>query len=169
MKIKVAFLDRDGVLIDEPQDDFQIDSLEKLKLLPGVIEVLQWLKAQGYQLVMISNQNGVGLPCFPTPSFMGPQERLLELFQAQGIEFEKIFICPHLPQDGCDCRKPKIGLVDYFLTTIELDRERSLMVGDRETDRGFAENVGIPFFKLPTNQGFLLPEFQAFVFTLNYF
>jgi imidazoleglycerol-phosphate dehydratase/histidinol-phosphatase len=166
MKTKVAFLDRDGVMIHEPQDDFQIDAVEKLKILPGVIETLQFLKAQGYQLVMISNQNGVGLPCFPTPSFMAPQERLLELLQAEGLGFEKIFVCPHLPQDGCDCRKPKTGLVDYFLTTIELDLQRSLMVGDRETDRGFAENVGIPFFKLPTNQGFLLSEFQAFVSTL---
>lgn len=153
MSLKIAFLDRDGVLIHEPQDDFQIDSLEKLKILPGVFEALQWLKSEGYQFVMVSNQNGIGLPSFPTPAFMAPQERLLELLREQNVEFLKIFICPHLPGDGCDCRKPKTGLVDYFLTTIELDSERSFMIGDRDTDGAFAQNIGVRFLKVTTNEG----------------
>lgn len=163
MPLKIAFLDRDGVLIHEPQDDFQVDSVEKLTILPGVIDALKRLQNLGYALAMVTNQNGVGMPSFPTRTFDAPQEKMLEEFRKEGIQFLKIFVCPHFPSDGCDCRKPKTGLVDYFLTTIDLDREYSFMFGDRETDRQFAENIGVPFLKAVTNDGIDPNAFDAFL------
>lgn len=151
---KYAFLDRDGALINEPQTDFQIDSLEKLQILDGVIEGLQWLQQQGYTLIMVSNQNGIGTASFPYPAFDEPHQTMLNIFKDNSIEFERIFICPHFPEDNCLCRKPLTGLVDYWLTTIEMDKTKSFMYGDRDTDRQFAENIGIQFIKTETNAGF---------------
>jgi imidazoleglycerol-phosphate dehydratase/histidinol-phosphatase len=153
MKKKYAFLDRDGTLIHEPTDTFQIDSLDKLKILDGVIVGLQKLIALGFKLVMISNQDGLGTASFPQKDFEVPQERMLEIFRENGIRFDKIFICPHFPKENCACRKPKLGLLDEkFRASIDL--ERSLMYGDRETDRLFALNLGIKFVQVPTNGHF---------------
>lgn len=157
MKQKIAFLDRDGALIFEPQDTFQIDGLEKLQILDGVIKGLQNLIKQGFKLVMISNQNGVGTPSFPTEDFEIPQNKFLEILKENGIEFYKIFVCPHFPEDNCECRKPKTALVDEFLKNEDIDFENSFMYGDRETDRKFAENIEVRFVKAETNSAFLLP------------
>lgn len=148
---KVAFLDRDGALIFEPQDDFQIDSLEKLKILPGVIEALQELQSRGYSLVMVTNQDGVGLACFPRETFEAPQREMLRQFSEAGVEFEEVFMCPHLPKDECLCRKPKLGMLRYFLDNNEIDYENSFMYGDRDSDKQFAENIGVRFIQTPTN------------------
>lgn len=156
MSTKYAFLDRDGALIYEPPDDFQVDSLEKLFILPGVISGLKKLLADGYKLIMVSNQNGVGNDRFPQENFAIPHSRMLEIFKANGIEFEKIFICPHLPEVGCDCRKPKLGLVKKFLAANEIDKNNSFMYGDRDTDNEFAKNIGIKFYRALTNGQFKL-------------
>src|SRR5689334_3376088 len=97
---KILFIDRDGTLIEEPFD-FQVDSLDKIKLMPGVIPALLQLKKAGFYLVMISNQNGIGTPAFPEEDFMICHEFTLDLFSSQGILFDEIFICPHLPEDNC--------------------------------------------------------------------
>lgn len=149
---KYAFIDRDGVLIFEPQDDFQIDSLEKLKILDGVIDALEKLQTNDYKLVMVSNQNGVGTESFPTEDFEIPHNKMLEIFQENGVEFDQVFVCPHFPEDNCNCRKPKTGLVDDFLQKITLDRENSFMVGDRQTDVQFGENIGIKGYQIKTNE-----------------
>ncbi len=156
MSGKYAFIDRDGTLIFEPQDTFQIDSLEKLKILDGAIEGLKLLLERDYKLVMVSNQNGVGTSSFPLKSFEIPQSRMLEVFSENGIEFEQIFICPHLPEDACGCRKPKIGLVAEFLRNLDIDFGNSMMLGDRDTDRQFAKNIGVKFAYVPTNGNFLI-------------
>lgn len=146
-----AFLDRDGALIFEPPTDFQIDSIEKMKILDGVTEGLQALQTVGYKFIMVTNQNGVGTAAFPYPDFDAPHQVMLDTFRENGIEFERVFICPHMPEDNCLCRKPQTGLVEYWLTTVDMDSERSFMYGDRETDRQFAENLGIQFIKTETN------------------
>lgn len=151
---KYAFLDRDGALIFEPQDTYQIDSLEKLQILPSVIEGLQKLIAQGYKLALISNQDGLGTASFPQANFDAPQNRMLEIFKENGITFEKIFVCPHFADAGCACRKPKTGLVDGFFKTTVVDKANSFMYGDRDTDRQFAKNIGVRFVKAQTNGAF---------------
>ncbi len=151
---KVAFLDRDGVLIYEPPDTRQIDSLEKLQVLPGVIEGLKHLQRNGYCLVMVSNQDGLGTLSFPQDAFDLVQNKLLETFRQQGISFDEIFICPHFEADNCPCRKPKTSLLDDFLKTQTIDYQKSFVVGDRESDSELAKNIGVRIYRTDTNGKF---------------
>lgn len=139
---KILFIDRDGTLIEEPADE-QVDTIEKIRLVPHVIAALQRLLADGYELVMVSNQDGLGSSAFPQRDFDGPHAFIVDLFASQGIEFCETFICPHLPADQCDCRKPKAGLLTRFLAANTLDLERCAVIGDRDTDLGLAEAVGV--------------------------
>lgn len=151
---KIAFLDRDGTLIYEPPETGQIDSIALLKILPGVVEGLKKLKRQDYQLVLISNQDGMGTKRFPAADFKKPHDKFLQILKKEGIEFYKTFICPHFESDRCACRKPKTGLVSAWLLNGKIDPVRSFVLGDRQTDLEFAENLGIPGFKMLTNGSF---------------
>lgn len=153
-KSKYAFLDRDGTLIFEPQDTFQIDSIEKLKILDGVIKGLKELKSREYKFIMVTNQNGIGTASFPKANFEASQNKMLNIFEENGIEFKEIFICPHLPSQNCDCRKPKIGLIKEFLKGNFIDKNKSFVCGDRETDKLFADNIGVKFIPMQTNGDF---------------
>jgi len=141
------FIDRDGTLIEEPEDE-QVDALEKLKLCPGVIEALVGLRRAGFVLVLVSNQDGLGTPSFPAEAFRRPHDFMRELFGSQGIEFEQELICPHLPSDGCDCRKPRVGLFKDFIAANEIDPERSFVIGDRDSDLELAKNLGLPGIRI---------------------
>ena len=138
---KILFVDRDGCLIEEPSD-FQVDSLDKFKLLPGVIEALSRLVRAGYQLVMVTNQDGLGTESFPEPTFWPVQNMLVNILASQGIPFKEICIDRHFPHEPNDTRKPKLGLVLHYLRD-GFDRAASAMVGDRLTDLEFADNLGI--------------------------
>jgi len=140
--LKVIFLDRDGTIIYEPED-YQVDDLSKIKLVPNVISSLKKLNNYGYHFVMISNQDGLGTDSFPQESFDKCQSFILDLFSTQGIDFRKILICPHLDEDQCDCRKPKTGLLTEFLTHENIDTARSYVIGDRDTDMLLAERMTI--------------------------
>lgn len=144
---KILFIDRDGTLIEEPADH-QIDSIEKLVFMPGVISALLQLKSAGYTFVMISNQDGLGTASFPQDNFDLPHELLIRILLSQGIEFEAIRICPHLPKDNCDCRKPKVGLILDYLTEQKINRDFSYVIGDRDTDIQLADNMGIKGLKI---------------------
>lgn len=149
---KILFIDRDGTLIEEPFD-FQVDSLDKIKLTTAVIPSLLQLQNEGFRFVMVSNQNGVGTPAFPEDDFMICHEFTLDLFSSQGILFDEIFICPHMPEDNCSCRKPKTGLVDQFLKERTIDKSYSWVIGDRDTDRQLANNLGIQFLPVSKEHG----------------
>lgn len=153
-KSKYAFLDRDGTLIFEPQDTFQIDSIGKLNVLDGVIEGLTELKGKGYELIIITNQDGLGTSSFPKTDFEAPQNKMLSIFKEKGIQFKEIFICPHLVSENCNCRKPKTGLVKKFLADSKMDKNSSFVCGDRSTDKVFAKNIGLRFISMPTNKDF---------------
>lgn len=153
-KRKYAFLDRDGTIIFEPQDTYQIDSVKKLKILDGVVDGLQELKKRDYSLIMISNQDGLGTSSFLREDFKRPQEKMLKIFRDKGIIFDEIFVCPHLPNESCNCRKPKTGLVDDFLRNANIDKFKSFVCGDRNSDRNFARNIGIRFVPMETNGNF---------------
>jgi imidazoleglycerol-phosphate dehydratase/histidinol-phosphatase len=139
--MNVVFLDRDGTIIVEPPDE-QIDSLEKLELIPGAIEGLRLLRHRGFELVLVTNQDGLGTDRFPQSSFDAPQKKLLGILQGEGITFSHIFICPHTPADQCSCRKPKTGLVANYLKEKALDLQRTFVIGDRKTDVQFGKNIG---------------------------
>ncbi|MGH8211427.1 MAG: bifunctional histidinol-phosphatase/imidazoleglycerol-phosphate dehydratase HisB, partial [Steroidobacteraceae bacterium] len=140
--VATVFIDRDGTLVEEPPDE-QVDSLEKVRFLPGVFAALNELKRRGYRLVMITNQDGLGTASLPQPAFEKPQEFILEAFRSQGIEFDAIFVCPHFKADNCSCRKPKTGLVESFMREGGVDLASSAVIGDRDTDLQFAANLGV--------------------------
>jgi imidazoleglycerol-phosphate dehydratase/histidinol-phosphatase len=140
---KYLFIDRDGTLIEEPAD-YQIDAIEKFKLLPNVIPALLSLKKAGYRFVMVTNQDGLGTEKYSQASFDLIQTILMQVLESQGISFETVLICPHFESDGCICRKPQLGLVREYLAMPELDRRNSRVIGDRQTDILLAENMGIP-------------------------
>jgi len=157
--MKVAFLDRDGTLLWEPPETEQIDSLAKLRVLPGVVEGLAALRRQGYALAMVSNQDGLGTPLFPREAFDAPQAEFVRQLAEHGVAFDEVLVCPHLSKDNCACRKPRTGLVDDYLQRAGVDRAESLVIGDRETDREFAKNLGIRFVRMETNGQF--PRFAS--------
>jgi imidazoleglycerol-phosphate dehydratase/histidinol-phosphatase len=138
---RILFIDRDGTLIEEPSDE-QIDSYEKLRLLPGVVPALLRLAEAGYRFVMVTNQDGLGTDSFPQQSFDGPQRLLLHVLESQGIHFDAVLICPHRPADACACRKPKPTLVEQYLAGRKVDRAASVVIGDRDTDVQLAANLG---------------------------
>jgi len=138
----ILFLDRDGTLNEETADE-QIDSLEKVRLMPLVVPALLELKRAGFAFVMVTNQDGLGTPSFPKERFDLAHRHILELLGSQGIEFEAVFICPHFKREGCECRKPGIGMVREYLASNAIDTERSFMIGDRDTDMEFAANIGV--------------------------
>jgi imidazoleglycerol-phosphate dehydratase/histidinol-phosphatase len=139
---KVLFVDRDGTLIEEPPDE-QVDSLEKIRFMPGVFAALRQARDAGYLLAIVTNQDGLGTPSFPQAAFDVPNQFMLDAFSSQGIEFDAVFVCPHRKADGCDCRKPKIKLVENFVRERAVDLAASAMVGDRATDLEFATNLGV--------------------------
>jgi imidazoleglycerol-phosphate dehydratase/histidinol-phosphatase len=139
---RILFLDRDGTLNEEVADE-QIDSLAKIRLMPGVIPALLELKRAGFAFVIVTNQDGLGTPSFPSESFEVAQRFILDLFSSQGIEFEAVFLCPHFKREDCACRKPRLGMVQEFLDTHDIDKAHSFMIGDRETDLEFAANLGV--------------------------
>jgi imidazoleglycerol-phosphate dehydratase/histidinol-phosphatase len=139
---RMLFIDRDGTLIEEP-DDRQVDSVAKLRLARGVIPALLDLQRAGYRFALVSNQDGLGTASFPEPSFREPQDFMREIFASQGIEFDAEFFCPHFPADDCACRKPKTGLLTGFMAGRQVDLERSYVIGDRQTDLDLARNLGV--------------------------
>jgi imidazoleglycerol-phosphate dehydratase / histidinol-phosphatase len=144
------FLDRDGTLIEEPPDE-QVDRLDKLALMPGVVPALLRLRSAGYRLVMISNQDGLGSNRFPLESFRVPHEYLLGLLASQGIDFAGVLICPHQAQDRCDCRKPATRLAAEWISGHPIDPELSAVLGDRDSDLELARRLGIAGYRISRN------------------
>jgi imidazoleglycerol-phosphate dehydratase/histidinol-phosphatase len=139
---RILFLDRDGTLNEEPPDE-QVDSVEKVRLMPGVVPALLDLKRAGFAFVMVTNQDGLGTSSFPQDNFERAQRFIVDLFSSQGIEFDAVCVCPHFKHEDCGCRKPKLGMVQEYLAAQPIDRARSYMIGDRDTDMEFAANLGL--------------------------
>lgn len=142
MGVKVLFIDRDGTLIEEPED-FQVDSVEKVRLVRGVIPALLELAQHGYRFVVVSNQDGLGTASLPQDKFAAAHDHTQQLFSSQGVTFDEIFICPHMPDDNCECRKPRTGLLTRYLASTEIDLSHSAVIGDRATDMELADRIGV--------------------------
>jgi imidazoleglycerol-phosphate dehydratase/histidinol-phosphatase len=139
---KVLFIDRDGTLIVEPSGDMQVDSLEKLEFIPGVFRNLYNIqKLLGFELVIVSNQDGLGTSSYPEETFWPAQQMMLKAFENEGIKFRNIHIDPSMPEEKSPNRKPGIGMLkDYF--SEEYDLAGSFVIGDRPTDIELAKNLG---------------------------
>ena len=140
---KILFIDRDGTIIQEPLVDYQVDSMEKLAFVPGVIGALREIvRETDYRLVMVSNQDGLGTERFPMDAFLPPHEFMLKTLAGEGVVFDEILVDESMPGDGSPRRKPGIGMVETYLNEM-LDRENSYVIGDRLTDMQLAANMGI--------------------------
>lgn len=141
MKKRVIFLDRDGTLLAEPPVDFQLDSLEKLEFIPGVFRNLYKLrKHTDYELVLVSNQDGLGSDSFPMEDFTLPHKKMLQAFRNEGVEFDNEHIDPSMPEENSPNRKPRTGMLIPYMEG-EYDLENSLVIGDRLTDMELARNL----------------------------
>ncbi len=139
---KVLFIDRDGTLIKEPPVDYQVDSLEKLEFMPGVFRNLNKLRNYtDFELVVVSNQDGLGTDAFPEEDFKAPHEKFLEAFRNEGVEFDAILIDPSMPEENSPMRKPRTGMLTGYMEG-EYDLENSYVIGDRTTDMNLAKNLG---------------------------
>ena len=137
---KAIFVDRDGTLLKEPADE-QIDALEKVEFVPGAISGLKALMGLGYELVMASNQDGLGTPAFPEETFWPAQNFLLRTLEGEGVRFDDILIDKSFPADNSPCRKPGTGMFGKYLDG-SYDLSASWVIGDRETDLALARNLG---------------------------
>jgi len=139
---RILFIDRDGTIIREPADE-QIDSFDKLRFVPGVIRNLAFIREKlDFRFVMVSNQDGLGTQAFPEDTFWPVHNFILQTLADEGITFDDILIDPHFPEDNAPTRKPNTGLVEKYMNDPEYDIEHSYVIGDRETDRTFARNIG---------------------------
>jgi imidazoleglycerol-phosphate dehydratase/histidinol-phosphatase len=139
---KVLFIDRDGTIIVEPTEDFQVDSLEKLEFLPLAISSLKRLQDFGYELVMVTNQDGRGTSSFPEEDFQKPHQKMLNILNKEGISFAEIFVDDSFPEANSPNRKPNTGLLTNYLISNLIDLHNSFTIGDRETDIQLAVNLG---------------------------
>jgi imidazoleglycerol-phosphate dehydratase/histidinol-phosphatase len=138
---KVLFIDRDGTLILEPPD-FQIDSFEKLKFLPEVITFLGKIAHEtDYELVMVSNQDGLGTESFPEETFHPVQNFILQTFENEGVVFSSVHIDRSFAKDNLPTRKPNVGMLTKYFSG-DYDLANSYVIGDRETDVQMAKNLG---------------------------
>ena len=139
---KVLFIDRDGTLALEPAD-YQLDALEKLVFYPEVFTYLgKIVREMDYELVMVTNQDGLGTESFPEDSFWPTHNFILKSFENEGVIFDNILIDKSFPADNAPTRKPRTGLLTQYLDSEQYDLANSFVIGDRLTDMELAKNIG---------------------------
>lgn len=138
---KALFLDRDGVINKE--HDY-VHKIEAFEFIEGVFEALQNAQAQGYLLIVITNQSGIGRGYYSEDDFFALTEWMVEALDENGVHIDRVYHCPHAPGDGCDCRKPATGMIDRAVQDFDIDLAASWLIGDKESDINAAINAGIP-------------------------
>lgn len=142
MKKKVLFIDRDGTLILDPPPSYQIDSFPKLTFYPHVFEnLIKIAHTQNFELVMVTNQDGLGTEAFPESTFWEPHNFILKTFENEGIHFSEVLIDRTFPEEKKDTRKPGTGMLKEYFSE-EYDLPNSFVIGDRITDVLLAKNLG---------------------------
>lgn len=138
---KILFIDRDGTLVVEPPIDYQLDSLDKLEFYPYVFQTLSRIvKEMDYELVMVTNQDGLGTESFPEDTFWPAQNKIIQAFKNEGVEFAEILIDKSFPGENAPTRKPRTGLLNKYIYG-HYDMENSFVIGDRATDVELAKNL----------------------------
>jgi D-glycero-D-manno-heptose 1,7-bisphosphate phosphatase len=150
MKYPAVFLDRDGTINEEVG---YLNDLSRLKLLPGVGEALKLLKDNGFKLIVITNQSGPARGYFPEALVHEANELIQKRLRKKGVQIDDFFICFHHPDEKCNCRKPKTGLILQALEKYPIDLKKSYMVGDKIVDIETAYNAGIKGILVLTGYG----------------
>lgn len=139
---KALFIDRDGTLIIEPPIDFQVDRLDKLKFYPGALRWLSQIAEElDYELVMVTNQDGLGTSSFPEEHFWPSQKLVVDTFKGVGVDFSEILIDRSFPEDNAPTRKPRTGMLQRYIYG-DYNLNESYVIGDRLTDVELATNLG---------------------------
>jgi imidazoleglycerol-phosphate dehydratase/histidinol-phosphatase len=158
MKKRVLFIDRDGTLIEEPPVDFQVDSFEKLRFIPGAILTMhQIARTLDFELVMVTNQDGLGTPSFPEESFWPVHNLVMDTFKGEGVVFDAVCIDRSFPEDQLPTRKPGTKMLERYFSQ-EYDLAGSYVIGDRITDMQLAKNLGAKGILLSDDSGRALLE-----------
>ena len=155
----ILFIDRDGVVLEEPASDFQIDHIDKTIFLPGAISSLQKIANDfGYYKVMVTNQDGLGTEVFPTSTFQPIQDLMLRTLKGEGFVFDEIHIDTTFAKDNAATRKPGTGLVQHLMNDTQFDLSISYVIGDRWSDIELAKNIGCKAIYLKSNLHALTTE-----------
>ena len=142
MPKKVLFIDRDGTIVLEPEN-YQLDSLSKLEFYPKAFQYMSKIAQElDFELVMVTNQDGLGTSSFPEDTFWPTQNFILKAFENESVKFEEIFIDRSFPEDNAPTRKPRTGMLTKYLNNAEYDLANSYVIGDRITDVELAKNLG---------------------------
>ncbi len=140
---RILFIDRDGTLIREAPPSYQIDSFEKLEFYPGMFEYMGRIARElDYELLMVTNQDGLGTPGFPEADFWPVQQLVIKSLENEGIRFSAVYIDKSFPKDNKPTRKPGTGMLTAYIDNEEYDLENSFVIGDRITDVQLAKNLG---------------------------
>jgi len=159
--IKLLFVDRDGTMIKEPEDE-QIDSFEKLEFYPGALQYLPKIATElDYELVMVTNQDGLGTASYPEDTFWPVQNFVLKTFGNEGVKFSAIYIDRTWPADNAPTRKPGTALLTQYFDTAKYDLKNSFTIGDRENDVLLGKNLGAKAIWLNNNSGLGSGEFKT--------
>ena len=159
---RILFIDRDGVILQEPPQDFQIDSTEKTSFVPGAIVGLSNIAASlDYYKVMVTNQDGLGTPSYPEDTFYPYQNLMLRTLEGEGFAFDEVIIDKTFAHENAPTRKPGTGLLTHLINNPAYDLSSSYVIGDRYTDIQLAKNLGCKaiYFKSPLHP--LTPELDA--------
>jgi len=166
----ILFIDRDGVILEEPKSDFQIDSIEKTSFIPGAISYLGKIASEfGFYKVMVTNQDGLGTASYPKESFEPFQQLMVRTLAGEGFVFDEIFIDDTFAADNKPTRKPGTGMLTQLLNNVHYDIHNSFVIGDRWSDIALAKNIGCkaiylksPLHELTEAQELELRPFIAF-------
>ena len=145
---KTIFLDIDGTII---YDRGYIDSINEIEFPSSTFDALEQLSINNYELIIITNQSGIGRGYFTKEIVITVNQEIVNQCTNHNISFKKILFCPHKPISNCECRKPKIGLINKYLPDYDFNPKESWMIGDKESDIGFGLNLGLSTILISNN------------------
>jgi imidazoleglycerol-phosphate dehydratase/histidinol-phosphatase len=158
MAKRILFIDRDGTLIIEPSSG-NIDSWDKLQFYPHVFKYMNLIATEfDYELIMVSNQDGLGTSFFPYEDFQPIHDFIIKAFENEDVYFSSVYIDGSFKEDKSPNRKPRIGMVKQYMNNADYDLENSFVIGDRITDVQFAKNLGCKGLWLHNRSGLGLKE-----------
>lgn len=145
---RFVLIDRDGTLIVERH---YLSDPKDVELIPGVAEGLRQLREKGFGLIVITNQSGLGRGFFDQVCLNLIHKRMCELLAAEGVYLDGIYVCPHIPEDNCLCRKPRTGLVELAVKEFNVDLQASFVIGDKLSDIELGKRIGATTFLVRSN------------------
>ena len=139
-KQKALFLDRDGII---NIDHGYVSKVDDFVFTEGIFELLQLFIQKGYMLFIVTNQSGIGRGYYSLQDFQVLTKFMLKIFEEKNIKIQEVQYCPDAPEDNCDCRKPKTGMIDALLKKYAIDLEKSWLIGDKQSDIDLAQNAHV--------------------------